>query len=329
MMRSPGRVVLVGVKGHQKVRRKTSDVLLAISLSVAAASFLRLTPGALSAVAADSLPGLVEDATRLNQPSNTARLEALQALLRSRHLNFELQPFANDRRARDSREQGQNVVVTTGSGRRDLIVGAHFDAVALADGSLSGGMVDNAASVVALMRVAESLGGHQLRHRVRVVFFDMEEIGQPGSRYFAQSMDRAGVAAMVNLDIAGYGDTVFAGPAANAGNAAVYDALRRVCARDRRVCIESAAFPQSDDRSFQAAGTPNVSLGIVPRLEVHQMWLLLNGGRESGLAADFRPAILRTIHTAEDRASRLDAAAMTLAHDVVTALILELDATME
>ena len=82
-------------------------------------------------VAAQLLPGLVEDAARLNQPSNAARLEALQALLRSRRVNFELQPFANDRQARDSRAQGQNVVVTAGSGPRDLVVGAHFDAVAL------------------------------------------------------------------------------------------------------------------------------------------------------------------------------------------------------
>ena len=59
------------------------------------------------------------------------------------------------------------------------------------------------------------------------------------------------------------------------------------------------------------------------------MWLLVNGGRESGLAADFRPGILRTIHTAEDRSSRLDPAAMTLAYEMVMALILELDATLE
>jgi len=299
-------------------------------VSLCSRSLLLVATLCVGTAAAEPLPGLVEDATRLNQPSNAARLAALQALLRSRQLNFELQPFANDRRARDSREQGQNVVVTVGSGPREIIVGAHFDAAALADGALSAGMVDNAAGVVALVRVAESLGARAaLRHRIRVVFFDMEENGLLGSRHFAQSMDRTRVAAMVNLDIAGYGDTIFAGPTANVGIAAVSDALRRVCSRDGRTCVESAAFPTSDDRSFQSAGTPSVSLAILPRPEAHQMWLLLNGGRESGLAADFRPDVLRTIHTSGDRASRLDAAAMTLAHDVVMALLLELDANFE
>ena len=317
------------MKEDMNVRTRTPSALVVASLSVGAVLLLCLTPGTRSVVAAQLLPSLIEDAARLNQPSNAARLEALQALLRSRRVNFELQPFANDRQARDSRAQGQNVVVTVGSGPRDLVVGAHFDAVALPNGTLSEGMVDNAAGVVALMRVAESLAGRQLRHRVQVVFFDMEEIGLLGSRHFAASMDRARVAAMVNLDIAGYGDTVFAGPSASTGNGAVYEALGRVCSHDRRACVISAAFPASDDRSFQAAGTPNVSLGILPALETHQMWLLMNGGRESGLAADFRPDILRTIHTAEDRSSRLDPAAMTLAYEVVTALALELDAALE
>ena len=294
------------------------------------ARFLVLVASLCAGVAAaEPLPGLLEDAIRLEQPTNTARLEALQALLGSRKLNFELQPFANARRGRDPREHGHNLVVTAGSGPRDIIVGAHFDAASLADGTLSAGMVDNAASVVALTRLAESLGRHQLRHRIRIVFFDMEETGLQGSSHFAQTMDRGRVAAMVNLDISGYGDAVFAGPSAAEGNAALYDALRRVCSRDRLTCVESAAFPASDDRSFQAAGMPNVSLAILPRLEAHQMWLLLNGGRDAGLAAGFRPEILRTIHTTEDRASRLDAAAMTLAHDVAMALILELDASLE
>ena len=44
------------------------------------------------------------------------------------------------------------------------------------------------------------------------------------------------------------------GPAAREGNAAVYDAMRRVCADVAAPCIEFPAYPPSDDRSFQAAG---------------------------------------------------------------------------
>ena len=56
------------------------------------------------------------------------------------------------------------------------------------------------------------------------------------------------------------------------------------------------------------------------------MWLLLNGSKATGLAASFTPPILRTIHTAEDTADKLTASGMTLIHDTVVGLLLELDA---
>jgi hypothetical protein len=67
-------------------------------------------------------------------------------------------------------------------------------------------------------------------------------------------------------------------------------------------------------------------VAVLPAIEAHQVWLLLNGGKESGLAPGFAPAVLRTIHTAEDTADRLSAEGMTLIYNAVLGLILELDA---
>ena len=273
------------------------------------------------------LADVVSDARLLDQPSNAARLDALQALLRQRRLNFTLQPFPNVSRQRDPREQGHNVVLEVlGPSRSEIIVGAHLDAVPLDRGGHSRGMVDNAAGVIVLTRLAETLRTRQLRHRIRIVFFDMEENGLQGSRYFANSLDRTNVQSMVNVDIAGYGDTILGGPTAAAGTAMLHRALARACAARDYSCLRLPAFPTGDDRSFQAAGIPAISLGILPALEAHQVWLLLNGGKDSGLAANFTPPVLRTIHTAEDSADKLTVAGMTLIHDAVVGLLLELDA---
>ncbi|HWM89522.1 MAG TPA: M28 family peptidase [Thermoanaerobaculia bacterium] len=269
--------------------------------------------------------GLASDAARLDQSSNAARLEALTGLLRERGVKFEVQAFPNERKEKDSREQGQNVIVTLGSGPRAIVVGAHFDAVRLGDGTLSHGMVDNAAGSVVLTRVIEALQARRLKHRVQVVFFDMEEIGLVGSAHYAKSLDRAKVAAAVNIDIAGYGDTLIFGPAKGQGNAEVYGAMWRVCAEQRFSCVEFPDFPQGDDRSFQAAGIPNLSLAILPTLEAHQLWLLLNGGEKSGLEKGFLPPILSTIHAPGDTVEELDDAAMTRVSDAVVSLVLRLD----
>ena len=278
--------------------------------------------------ATEPLSSLVDDATRLGQASAEARFDALIALLDERDLLYEIQPFSNPRADEVGPAEGRNVVVTIGTGDRDLIVGAHADAAVLEDGSLSHAMVDNAAAVTVLVRVSEALQRVELAHRVRVLFFDLEELNLLGSRHFVETVDRDRIVGMINLDITGYGDTLVYGPAAGDGNEPLYGAIQRMCGDAGHQCLEFDRFPPGDDRSFQAAGIPNVSLATLPRLEAHQFWLMLNGESDgSGLRDGFAPHILQTIHTADDTADKLDPAGMTLAYNVVMGLVLELDRT--
>ena len=101
-----------------------------------------------------------------------------------------------------------------------------------------------------------------------------------------------------------------------------------MCAEASIHCVEFPQYPPSDDRSFQAAGLPNISLAVVPQAEAHQLWLMLNAGDDSGLRQGFAPSILRIIHTPEDTPDRLDPAAMTLAYNAVAQLVLRLDAAL-
>jgi hypothetical protein len=59
-------------------------------------------------------------------------------------------------------------------------------------------------------------------------------------------------------------------------------------------------MPPGDDRSFVRAGIPTLSIGMLPAIEVHQVWLMMNAGTNSGLAQGSVPAIFRIIHTADD-----------------------------
>jgi Zn-dependent M28 family amino/carboxypeptidase len=298
---------------------------LVVLVSTLAAGCASNVAPAVTPATAPLAADLVADARSLDQPSNAARVEAVQALLRKRGLPFSLQTFPNAARQRDPREQGTNVIVDLpGPPGPEIIVGAHLDAAALKAGGYSHGMVDNGAGVVVLVRAAEALRGRRLRHRVRIVFFDMEEIGLTGSRHFASLLDKASVAAMVNVDIAGYGDTILSGAAPGAES--LRQSLARVCSARNYACMGFPTLPNSDDRSFQAAGIPAISLAVLPALEAHQIWLLLNGGKESGLAPGFSPSILRTIHTPEDTADKLTPQGMMLIYETVVGLVLELDA---
>ena len=159
---------------------------------------------------------------------------------------------------------------------------------------------------------------------MRIVFFDMEELGLLGSEHYAQIHRDRATRAMVNLDVNAFGDTTMFGPR-GASNDAVFQAMRLTCTEVARLCVELPRMPPSDDLSFQKAGIATVSMATVPELQAHQLWLLMNGGKESGLQPKFAPEVLRTSHTAADASSLVEPAAMAQAYRAVIGVLARLD----
>jgi Zn-dependent M28 family amino/carboxypeptidase len=251
---------------------------------------------------------LADDAEKLTAAAtNDERFEALTALLRARNVPFAVEPFTLEKPVgREPRTEGRNIVVSIGDGDQTIVVGSHYDAARLPDGSLSRGAVDNAASSVILVRLAEILRTEKLPVRVRVVWFDMEELGLIGSERYVKAHASDRHAAMLNFDINAYGTTVLFGPSEHSGNAALRRTFVQTCAIEEVTCVGTPQMPPGDDRSFVKAGIPTISVGVLPAIEAHQLWLRLNAGQQAGLAEGTVPDILRTIHTPADTIEKLD-----------------------
>ena len=273
-------------------------------------------------------PDPLRDLARLRQESNPARLEALKEILRERGLPFELQTFES-RESPHGRKTGTNVVMTFGTGAREITAGAHYDALEWKNGKISQGMVDNGAGAIIILRVAEALKDRPLRHRIRLLLFDKEEIDLGGSKAYVAGRKSGEIAAAVNLDIAGFGDTILYGIGKTDGDARLQGELGAICADRRLTCLDYPQFPPGDDRSFTAAGIPAVSIGFLPRLQAYQLWLFLNGGSEPGLQEGFVPGILKIIHTPDDTLEKVDPGTLDLATGLVLDLLLRLDGGME
>jgi len=263
------------------------------------------------------------DLQRLVQPTNAARFEALQKLVAERGLKAEVHEFPGS--PQSGGVPGRNLVITIGDGPKDIVLGAHFDAEKLQDGQLVEGVVDNGASVVALVRAAEALSARTNRHRIVVVFFDQEELGLLGSKAWLKSVDTKRIAAALNFDVVGYGDTVIYGGLKDDAANNVRSAMLGVCARKLRDCMRFPAYPPSDDLSFAAAGVPVVSIGVQPAADAHQMWLLMNRGKQSGLAEGVMPRVFTLIHTPADKMSAIEPSAVELAFEMAVDLVIELD----
>jgi Zn-dependent M28 family amino/carboxypeptidase len=259
--------------------------------------------------AAQSAPPsrMSEDVARIAAAAtNDARFEAVVGLLRTAALPFTVERFTIDAPVRNEpRTEGRNIVVTVGNGTTHIVVGAHYDAMRLAEGSLSRGAVDNAASSVLLTRLAQALPSEKLGARVSFVWFDMEELGLRGSREYVRQHGSDGVSAMINFDINAYGDTILFGPSRESDSRGLRRIVVETCAAEDATCVAFPEMPPGDDRSFTNARVPTVSLAILPAVEAHQLWLLINNPTTAAPGAGNAPAILQTIHTAADTADKV------------------------
>lgn len=275
-------------------------------------------------VAAQDAAALKAQVAAYAQPSNAERLNVLLGQLRAAGFEPSVETFAGG--GRTTPLQGSNVVVTIGDGAKEILLTAHYDAVRLRDGTMSQGVVDNAGSVVAVIEAAKALRDRPLTHRVRVIFFDQEELGLIGARKWVEAHGIADVAAVVNSDVAAYGDTMMYGQNNGAQSAFVTRAVQELCAERAMQCVGFPIYPPSDDRVFSAAGAPVVSLGFQDEIGAHQMWLAFNGGEDNGLAEGFTPKVFRLIHSADDAVDQVEGATIATAAATYAALIEKLDA---
>ena len=295
--------------------------------------FRSILASAVAVAALLSTPALAQDAEALKaqvgayvQPSNAERMNVLLGQLRAAGFNPTVETFEGGGRAGPM--QGSNVVVTIGGGAKEILLTAHYDAVKLRDGTMSQGVIDNAGSVVALIEAAKILRDKPLSHRVRVIFFDQEELGLIGARKWIEAHGFADVAAVVNSDVAAYGDTLMYGQNNGPQSAFVTRATQELCAERAMPCVGFPEYPPSDDRAFSAAGVPVVSLGFQDQVGAHQMWLAFNGGKENGLAEGFVPQVFRVIHSKDDAIEAVEGATIATAGATYAALIQKLDAQL-
>lgn len=219
-------------------------------------------------------PDIAAGAAQFIKPTNAERTQVLVGFLTTLGLNPQVQTFEGGNKDTGPM-QGSNVVVTVGQGDKDIVLTAHYDAVKLRDGSLSHGIVDNVGSVMAMMEAAKTLDmaleGQPVSHRFVFVFTDQEELGLLGAKAFLETHGKDRIAAVINADVAAYGQTVMYGENNGDQSKFVLETLRTLCAERGFDCMPYPTYPPSDDRAFSAAGVPVVSLGTQDAVGAHQM----------------------------------------------------------
>lgn len=269
--------------------------------------------------AAAPAPTIAQEVASFVQPTREGRLAALKALLDAHGLPYEVQSFEGGRAG--TPQTGYNVVVTLGKGDKDILLTAHYDAVVLKDGTLVDGVVDNAASVVALVRAADALKGKPLkRHRLRIVFFDQEELGLLGAKAYAAGPDAARVAGVINFDINAYGDTPFFAMAQRPEGVFLDDVVLAGCKAARESCRPFEVYPPSDHRAFWLRYIPATSFSYLPKDEAEALDAFMLESRKASRNQLPAPRALSLIHTPNDKMAEVDPATVERAAKLAVAV---------
>lgn len=99
------------------------------------------------------------------------------------------------------------IAVKPGKSSKVIIVGGHYDSVAVGQGA-----DDNASGIAVILEAAETLKKVDTPYTIKFITFGAEEVGLKGSQYYVSQMSKKEVKntiAMINLDSLAVGDKMY------------------------------------------------------------------------------------------------------------------------
>lgn len=232
--------------------------------------------------------------------------------VRPKTIPFSVQRF---RRGKPYTISGENIVVSMGKGARNIVVGAHLDAV-----PGSPGANDNGGGVAVILGLIQSMKNERWNHRIDFCFFDKEEDWLIGSGEFVRTYkDSLAHLAMINLDVEGTGEEVYVGPVGEGDDDVLMPLVRQAAAKTGLPLKEHPLYPPSDHLSFANRRLENISISIVPRGDAE----LLSEMALRGWKADSTrmPKVLEIMHTPEDKSDHVSPKALKMSFDFTRTLL--------
>lgn len=195
---------------------------------------------------------MLEYVSKIAFADQEKRRISLINILRENDLPFILQ------RAKQNNHWVENIIISINPSNHRLVIGAHYDSV---EGST--GANDNAAAVSILIQLAKQLVGKTERS-IDVVFFDREEYVDHGSDAYITFIGKGNIAAMINLDMCGFGDTISIAVKGNIGNEDFGNVLIPEIIEKHKV-FTLGFIPNGDDVRFSDNSIPNISIAMLPK----------------------------------------------------------------
>lgn len=231
------------------------------------------------------------------------------------------------------KEDGFNVIVNaTGKSKKKIVIGAHYDIW-----PKSGGVNDNGAAVFILLElIKRALTLSELEISIDFVFFDLEENGQKGAKYYLEQEQVSEIYCMINLDMCGIGDYVIFNETSSQDPQLSF-MLKKIC-KDNDIHHKMLPnLPPGDEIPFQNCNIPSISIAIVPETTIPAVEHLAVTTRAKGLSWERitnslkfmidmikGTPVLETMHSKNDTIETITIESMEIIYGTVGKLLIEL-----
>lgn len=266
---------------------------------------------------------LLDYIKKLEYKSNIERLSIIKNILKNKNIKFIEQRYSY------YNLRGTNIIVDTGNlkSNKHLILSAHYDVV-----SGSPGANDDGSGIAILIDVIEKLKRLKIKNKIRIVYFDDEEIGRFGSISYIKKYGLKDLLAVYHLELCGYGDSIGLWPITGINeNSHALKIIEEVL-RGKNIYFERVGqLPAfwGDDLSFRNAGFKHaLCISVAPKDEKEAIKKFVKSNMFK-LIFDFYtgriPKMFKLYHSPEDKSEYLSENALKMVSDVLVNVVLKMD----
>jgi len=266
---------------------------------------------------------LLDIVKKLEYKSDSERLQTIKQILNSKKISFTEQKYNL------KIFEGTNLIVDVGNlnSKKQIILSAHFDVV-----TGSPGANDDASGIAILIDVIEKLRKLKLKNKVRIIFFDDEELGRFGSISYIKKYGLEDLLAVYHLELCGYGDVIGLWPITRINEYSYALKIIEDVLKEKSIYFER--LPQlpafwGDDLSFRNAGFKHalcISVGPKEDKEAIKRFVKANPFK---VIFDYYtgriPKMFKLYHSPEDKSEYISEKALRMVSDVLVNVVLKFD----
>jgi len=223
--------------------------------------------------------------------------------------------------------QGTNIIVDIGKGKKYSIVSAHYDAV-----PGSPGANDDASAIAVLFKLIENLRKAKLKNKIRLIFFDEEEIGRLGSRSYIKKHGLNNLIGVYHMELVGMGDSIGLWPITKFNaDSYIIKKVEQVLKKKKIYWERIGNLPAfyGDDLSFRERGFKHaICISVVYNKDKKKIKNFVKSSIPMLIIKynlGLIPKMFKLYHTKNDKSIHLNESAMEMTAEVLTESLIKLD----